>query len=229
MDNQKILSKIQKLLAKQQNNFKEEAESALLMAQKLMVKHGLSMADVEGVAEDNSNVVEESVYHSVAPRWHGKIAVILSRNFRCKCIWLQKLRNGRKTKMITFIGCAADAAIVKEAHIYAIALINYNIRSIKKRFPRVTTPYINTYIDGFIAGLNAKFKEQVNKEEWGLVLVTPAVVQAQYDSYNPVDTKPRGKVPEKSKNYNAYNQGYLDGKAFEHDRPRIDKKESVNY
>lgn len=221
MPKEKIINKIQKLFARRQSSFAAEAETALLMAQKLMLEHGLKIEDIEQAPREELKVIEESAYHSQTPLWHGRIAVILSNNFRCKCIWTWQYRNGKKIKIMTFIGFPEDAAITKEAYMYAIALVNYNVRCIKKRYPRVTRAYINTYIDGFISGLNAKFKEQVDREKWGLILVTPVPVKEKFESLNPVITKPKGKKPEKSKNENAFNKGYQDGKTFDHNRKRV--------
>lgn len=224
LQNEKIINKIQKLFARKQSNYAAEAETALLVAQKLMIQHGLTMQDIGQLPSEECKVAEQSAYHSQTPMWHGKIANILAKNFRCKSIWLWKNRNGNTVRVMTFIGYPEDAAIVKEAYLYAIALVNFNIRCIKKRYPRVTRGYLNTYIDGFIVGLKTKFDEQVNKEEWGLVLVTPVPVQTQYDAYNPVTINPKGRPPEKSNNQKAFNQGYIDGKNFEHDRKRIQSK-----
>lgn len=220
MPDHKVINKIQKLFARTESTFSAEAESALLKAQELMLKHGLSMKDI-GLEENTQEVKEETVYFSQAPIWHGSIAYILAENFRCKSIWDTVYRNNRKMKVITFIGLEEDVLIVKEAYMYAIELIRYNIRGIKKRFPRATAAYINTYIKGFIDGPNVKFHEQVKKENWGLVLVTPTLVEEAYQRYLPVAYKARGKKPEYSNNDNAYQKGYVDGKAFEHDRKRL--------
>ena len=223
MSNEKVINKIQKLFARKQSNFAAEAETALLMAQKLMIQHGLTMQDIGETPLENIEVVELHIYNSQTPMWHGSIARILSSNFRCKNIWIWQNQNGKKIRIMTFIGYSEDVIIAKEAYVYALALVKYNIRCKKKRFPRITVAYINTYIDGFIDGLRAKFKEQVNHEQWGLILVTPVPVQVQYDSYNPITIKPKGKKPEKSKNQNAYSQGYVDGKTFNHEKIRIAK------
>lgn len=216
MPDEKIVRKIQMLFAKKESNFKAEAETALLKAQELMLKYGITMQDVTG-----QEVLELSVYHSQAPLWHGRIASILAKNFRCKYIWTTQWRGTRKVRVMTFIGYPEDAEIIKEAYMYAISLIRYNIRCLKKRYPRVKTPYINTYIQGFIAGLRVKFQEQVEREEWGLLLVTPVPVEDHYESYNPVPIKPRGRLAEQNNNQSAYKKGYFDGKSFQINMPKL--------
>ena len=84
----KILARIQKLLALSTSNFKEEAESALLKAQKLMLQHGVSSAEISFDSAAHEPVVEREVYHAQTPLWHGRLAAVLASNFRCRTIWL---------------------------------------------------------------------------------------------------------------------------------------------
>lgn len=220
----KIIVRIQKLLALSTSNFKEEAESALLKAQKLMLLHGLNNEDVTAECPAHEAVVEREVYHSQTPLWHGRLAVILASNFRCRSIWFNRYRNDKKIRVMTFVGYEQDAEVAAAAYAFAIALVNYNLRCIKKRFPRVTRAYLNTYIQGFIKGVQDKFREQVKKEEWGLILVTPAPVEKHYEDYHSIPLKPRGQQAKLSKNDNAYEKGYQDGKTFDPDRKRIGRK-----
>ena len=46
LSNEKVIAKIQKLFARKESNFAAEAETALLMAQKLMLQHNISIADI---------------------------------------------------------------------------------------------------------------------------------------------------------------------------------------
>ena len=220
----KIIVRIQKLLALSTSNFQEEAESALLKAQKLMLLHGLSSADFSSDGAAHEPVVEKEVYHSQAPLWHGRLAVVLASNFRCRTIWLTRYRNDKKIRVMTFIGYKQDAEVAAAAYAFAIALVKYNQRCIKERYPRVTSAHLNTYVQGFIKGVHDKFSEQVKKEAWGLILVTPAPVEKHYEDYNSVPLKPRGRAAELSKNDNAFSKGYRDGKTFDPDRKRISRK-----
>lgn len=217
----KIITRIQKLLALSNSNFQEEAESALLKAQKLMLLHGLSSEDFSSDGAAHEPVV---VYHSQTPLWHGRLAVVLASNFRCRTIWLTQYRNDKKIRVMTFIGYKQDAEVAAAAYAFAIALVKYNQRCIKKRYPRVTSAYLNTYVQGFIKGVRDKFSEQVKKEAWGLILVTPAPVEKHYEDYNSTPLKPRGRAAELSKNDNAFSKGYQDGKTFDPDRKRISRK-----
>lgn len=211
--NAKVIGKIQKLFARRESNFEAEAEAALLKAQELMMQHGLSMSDIQNHTDDP--VIQEDIICSHTPAWQGRIAVILANNFRCKIMWNRITYNGKRVKVVCFIGFASDIEVVKAAYNYAIALVRRNVRVLKKRFPRATTAYFNAYIEGFIQGIYTKFKEQVDRNQWGLVVVTPLPVQKYFTDLRTVPSKKLGRKPVVSKNENAYKKGFIDGKYFE--------------
>ena len=209
-DKEKIMNRIKKLLDRAESNYSAEAESALLKAQQLMMQNGISKGDIEDI--DVQPVIEKQAHHSQVSLWQGQVAYIIASNFRCKCYWHIDYQTGTKKRTMTFVGFKEDTVIAAEAYLYAIALVNRNIRKIRKRYPRVTIKYLNTYKKGFLDGLRAKFKDQVEKNDWGLVIITPVKVIEHFDSLGTVSTKVR-KIVE-SKNENAYQQGFLDGKSF---------------
>ena len=95
----KIIEKIQNLLelAYDAPN-DEEGQTALLMAQKLMVKHNVSMSDIE-VQQANQAIGETiGTEEYRLPRWQVKLAAILGENFRC-----QTLRRRDRAKGVTQI------------------------------------------------------------------------------------------------------------------------------
>ena len=68
--NEKIIEKIRKCLELANNNpSEEEAKSAALMAQKLIAKYDISMADVEDVASQCEEIVEEVVWFDSLVTW----------------------------------------------------------------------------------------------------------------------------------------------------------------
>ena len=207
---EKIMSRIKKLLDRGESNYSAEAESALLKAQQLMMEHGISKDDLDDIGL--KPVIERQAHQSQVSLWQGKVAYVIAANFRCKCFWHNENYAGKKKKIMTFVGFEEDVAIATQAYLYSIALVNRNIRKIRKRYPRVTIHYLNTYKKGFLDGLRAKFEDQVKQNNWGLILVTPIAVTEYFDNLKTVPTKTR-KIIE-SKNENAYQKGFLDGKAF---------------
>lgn len=86
----KIIAKIQDLMKlAQDNSDDEEGQTALMLAQKMLLKHNLSMKDIDRKNDrqtDASIVETESKYLMRMPWWKSELHVILAKNFRCKSI-----------------------------------------------------------------------------------------------------------------------------------------------
>ena len=85
MTKEDILSKVKKLLAVAEgSNYEQEAQNAMLKAQEFILKHNLTIEDIE-FKEDKKEVVDESAAESGRMSWYWKrIMVIIGDNFRCK-------------------------------------------------------------------------------------------------------------------------------------------------
>lgn len=176
MDN-KIISKVQNLLelAYDAPN-DEEGQTALLMAQKLMVKHNLSMSDIK-TSQKNDNIgktVGHWEYRMVW--WKEKLAAILGENFRCKTIRRRLVEKGI-TQMI-FFGYDTDAELCTKVYEGALLYLDYRL---KRLFPTVSKArwkdYKKSYLLGFLDGLDQRFKNQTqSSEEFALMVQVPAEV-----------------------------------------------------
>lgn len=105
----KIIRKIQDLMKLAQDNPNdEEGQTALLMAQRLLLKYNSSMETVQDRSNKDKDVIKESMTEKVSrmPWWKMKLHAILATNFRCKSI---RTRNfvSRKT-YLSFVGYEAD-------------------------------------------------------------------------------------------------------------------------
>lgn len=176
MDN-KIISKVQNLLelAYDAPN-DEEGQTALLMAQKLMVKHNLSMSDIK-TSQKNDNI-GETVGHWEYRMvwWKEKLAAILGENFRCKTIRRRLVEKGI-TQMI-FFGYDTDAELCTKVYEGALLYLDYRL---KRLFPTVSKArwkdYKKSYLLGFLDGLDQRFKNQTqSSEEFALMVQVPAEV-----------------------------------------------------
>jgi Protein of unknown function (DUF2786) len=217
-----VIKKIQKALALANDNKKnpEESETAMLMAQKLMAKYQLSMNDVE-VADDSKQAIEGDGTDYTRLQWWMKIvANIIADNFKCYCY----LRTSNKKSKIIFLGLEHDVEICKMVYKFALSSIKYQADNYIRRSGvngdrAYTVAVKNDYIAGYIQGLKDKFKEQVNKEEWGLVLVKDALVEQKFN-----ELKLRsGRASQRSSkgDAEAQMQGYNDGKNFSHKKKAI--------
>ncbi|HEM3667525.1 TPA: DUF2786 domain-containing protein [Streptococcus suis] len=173
----KIIEKVQNLLelAYDAPN-DEEGQTALLMAQRLMVKHSLSMSDIK-TSQKNDNI-GETVGHWEYRMvwWKEKLAAILGENFRCKTIRRRLVEKG-VTQMI-FFGYDTDAELCTKVYEGALLYLEYRL---KRLFSTVSKArwkdYKKSYLLGFLDGLDQRFKNQAqSSEEFALVVQVPAEV-----------------------------------------------------
>lgn len=214
-----VIRKIKKSLALANDKANEqESQTAMLMAQKLMAKHNLSMNDI------NLNVeIKKETKEGVGIRsgriawWQLSLSEIIAKNFRCYSYFYSGSR-------LVFFGLEQDVAIATEVFKFAVESIKYLASKYVKDnhisgYRQRTIAVKNDYILGFLSGLEDRFEEQVNKEDWGLVLVKDALVEQKYNEMelksvksNPINTMG---------DMGAKMQGYEDGKSFDHNKKAL--------
>ena len=202
----KIVEKIKKLLAladKAQNTNENEAQAALLKAQKLMAEYGVS---VEG------NTEEAHTYKFVVcntPKNKGfrtHLACIIGDNFRCKPIM-----HGNQ---VAFLGRSEDVDICVSAFEFAYAFARRNgDREFRRAHREGRDPrnVFNSYAMGFLSGLRHKLAEQSK----ALMIVVPQDVKDEFDNRYPnVKTYAGGMRNNRDRGYDsqAYFTGVTDGK-----------------
>ena len=85
MKNDKILDKISNLMKRAREADDAEGEASILLAQKLMVKHNVSLSDVE-LFDSKSEVNASSVQFGRLLWWQRMLAASLAEQFRCKSV-----------------------------------------------------------------------------------------------------------------------------------------------
>ena len=91
MANEKLLEKIKKLFELSKNNpSAEEAKSAALKAQELLVENGLTMAEVEDVDITKNERIDEVRIDLEPKKWKYTLARIIADNFRVKHFYCGK-------------------------------------------------------------------------------------------------------------------------------------------
>lgn len=216
MTNEKIVHKVHLLLNKAANNpSKEEAQSCLLMAQKLMIENGISQSEVDAQEEKVirvKNVVKIKTDYERLAWWKKGIARVIAENFRCH-YYINTLRGN---SCIVSLGLDQDVDLAKMTFEFACDSIKYGLKlfSKERRVQNMSTStgMKNDYMSGWIQGLKDKFKEQVEKCNWGLVLVKDALVTKEYENMNL--KKGRASSITISGSSSARSSGYRDGKDF---------------
>lgn len=175
--NNKVIFKIQNLLelAYDAPN-DEEGQTALLMAQKLMVKHNLSVSDLAAAKPQNNIGETLGTREYRLPWWQEKLAAILGPNFRCRTI-RRRYRKEGVTQMI-FFGYHSDAELCSKVYEGAILYLKYRLKRLLPTVPRAYWKnYKKSYLLGFLEGIDQRFKEQSqSSEEFSLMVQVPAEV-----------------------------------------------------
>ena len=235
--NEKILHKVRALLNLARNGGdpdSNEAQTALLMAQRFMAENGIDELELKDHAEDTpaKEVLDDyATEYEKLSWWKKSLGSVIAQNFRCYS-YLNK-RNGYTR--LAFVGLKQDAEIAIIAFSFASDYIRHEADQFMNVYredcllrlghrPDISQQrgIRNNYVEGWISGLEAQYAEQVSKEGWGLVLVKDELVT---QTYNDMDLK-RGQSPQYTRGESpasrvAYAKGYSDGKVFSSARGRL--------
>lgn len=209
----KVIERVKKLLALAESKNSNEAQSALMKAQALIMKHKLDMREIEEY--DSSSIKVETKLTDYTfdhkARWKGRLAMMIADNFGCFCYF-----RTNRTRRIVFLGKDEDVYVCEIMYKYALDSIVSEVKRRRKRINRQgysAVGLMGDYALGFIDGLEERFEEQkAQHQEWGLVLVKDIKVQEAYDNIKfgksiSLQTKFSG-------NSDAYYGGKKDGKSF---------------
>ena len=187
--NIKIVDRIRRLLALAGNNpSAEEAQTAMLHAQRLIAEHGVDESTL--VAEQEAEEAEEVDVEVCGKRdrYYESIAVIVANNFRCSPYLSHNYAvEGRSNKVTTirFIGMPADAAAAKLVYTMARHSLLTNraayIAERKKAKSGLSPSEVRDirllWTHSFVQGVREAFRAQVEENNWALVLQVPALVR----------------------------------------------------
>jgi hypothetical protein len=212
-----VMSKIRKALALANDSANDhECETALLMAQRLMVKHGIELSEVESIAEEESKeVVEQNITdRGRTPYWKKALATVIADNFRC----YNFNRVGGGKSRIVFLGVKQDVELAKELFDFAVNVLETSVKRYLKQLRKERgeldnpTGIRNDYIIGFIHGLRQKLADQVEE-----LCLTPMLVKddALVETYNGMRfTSGRSSSVQRGHDSSAYNSGHKEGSSL---------------
>lgn len=211
-----IIMKIQKLLALSKSSNEHEANNAIMKAQMLMIKHKLSIKEVDNYKDINIVIKENETGIKVRQQWKMKLALTIGDNFGCYVY----TNNKRNSKELCFYGKEEDSAICGIMLEYALKCIDSNgdkiVGRMKKDKRRKHFKGIKEdYALGFIKGLEERFEEQIkSNSEWGLILQKDIKVIDSYELFSQgfITTDLECKF---NKFTNVYLTGKEDGRNFD--------------
>lgn len=212
--------KIRKLLALAESPVEAEAKVALLKARQLMAEHKLTERDFRDAEKQAVRDIRTDITCSKRREpWIIPLSATIGENYCCK--GYRNRRYGEQTNTVGFIGLEDDVEICVAIFKYAVDCIRAGVKNIKREYsgyPAYLSKLIKRECDsygyGFVLGIQEAFKkqEEENRQEWGLVLVMPKEVKEASQHLGHEQFKSRA---EESISYDAYRQGYSDGKEFD--------------
>ena len=204
MNLQEAKEKIQKCLALSDSPNEHEAQTALLMARKLMASYKLSDADL--TKTPSSLEVEKRLtsitYSRRRDAWIGALANLIAEKHCCSSCYTHEYN--KQTRFVEMIGFPDDLDLCIRAFEYAVYAVHTNIIYRKPAHEM-------SYALGFINGLIKAYDHQDECEETALVAIIPKEVTEYVKS----TVKFLKEEPnERTRAYCAtsYSLGVLDGK-----------------
>ncbi len=227
--NDKILEKIKNLLTLAEDGGNdEESQTALAMAQKLMLKHKISQNELSTSESQEIIIKSLSVYKRIY--WWEKVLVrIIADNFRVM-FYIQSSRFPHQKSVqrkLVFMGYPEDVELAYEVFYLAAETMKfYASQHLKDYEDEHSLPAIRkSYYQGFMDGLEHKFIQQKKNlvkenEKYALVIKTP---QDVIDKYNcEINGALSFKHPQMKKNSMAYQNGYSKGNTMQFNKGYIE-------
>jgi hypothetical protein len=230
LSKEKVIDKILKMFAQKNPKFKEEADSALLLAQKWMIEYDVTQEDLEKA--ENKEIIsgaknsEEKLikpftnYMKTFPVYDGRLAMIIADNFRCYC-WISN--DAKFGKRLMMIGLKNDVKLAFEVYHFALNSMNYHMKQfIKEEYTEygltASQGVKNDYMSGYVKGLDDKFNKQVKENNFAIALVKHEIVLDAWAELKKELGIKSGRVRHTSSanDRDARSEGYKQGKQFEY-------------
>lgn len=207
MTKETIIDRIRKCLALATNNSNvAEAESAMLMAQRLMAKHGVGLEEVQDEIPEDEKIVIEKETVGTGCAWKFTLAHIVADNFRCKTF-----SYGKST--VAFYGRDTDAKAAKEVFVFLFKLghkLALKARADHKKDYGYADGIYNSFVVGFCTGIKTKLGEQSK----ALMIVISEEVKKEYEEFIKGAKTSKGANLHKSGiNSGVYEKGFYEGKS----------------
>lgn len=213
----KIIDKIEKLLALSSSSNENEARDAMMKAQELMAKYEIKREQLSDGEQEERPVVS---FSSVAFRdeWIQMVSGVIADNFRCRRLSVSR-PGSRGAFRVRFYGYEEDAEI-------CINIFNYAVRVVRQRFVALRAVYAHAnkefgkdekmnYVLGFCHGLEKNFEEQKSQSQsFALALVTPKAVNDYVDDIPGVERAGYKYFKSNREHVLLQQTGYADGKSF---------------
>lgn len=200
----KVIEKIHKCLMLAKNNpNSQEAESAALMAQKLMKQHDIELSQVEDTLVKEDEIAVEKIATEGKNPWKHMLAGIIAENFRCKNFCYGK-------RIVCFYGKSNDAKIAKSVFEFLYKVGHNLADTTRVKYYRETgsgSGAYNSFILGYLRGIKDKF--DVQRRE--LMIVIAEDVVNKFDEFMINSKTMKGGMKLGKRITEIYDIGYVEG------------------
>lgn len=221
-NHEKIIDKIDKLLALSRSDNENEARAAMLKAQELIAKHNIDRAELGQEEEKNVITMTSTPFRD---DWVQLVAGVIANNFRCRSLVIVMRRGVFRVR---FFGFYEDAVI-------SINIFQYAVKVVRKRFATLRAIYESAdrvfgkaekdaYVMGFCSGLEKNFEEQKrSNNQFALALVVPKEVDEFVNAIPCVEEVREERVQLNRAQVLLFQNGHADGRAFQNagDKERL--------
>lgn len=229
-----VLSKLRKLKAMYEGalkiNSEGEAANAAAAIQRLLTQYNLSMEEIGSDEEKKADVIMEEqtsgyTYKSIGGEWELRLVYVICKWNFCKCFQL-----GTSYKKIIILGKQENLETVKWLRKLLSDRFVFFSKEKFKEYKRQNEPYRKvgsidkyqrSYLMGCSAGLDAKLKEESDRDkvkDENYNAKVNALVVRNDSAINEFVSKKYGIGRTKTtriKSTDAYNEGFIDGKNTE--------------
>ena len=217
-DRDSIIEKVQALLAKvpERGATEAEAATALEMAHRLLVKHNLSMAEVETITSEAGQVVEEREWAVGAngqirrgsSGWQGVLATLIAGHFFVRVLGVQG------SGVLIFVGRPDNVATVRELNSWIVRQVSWLALEAcheEGRVARYEKAWLVSCRIGIVARINQRLRDMVAARAAEDVKMRTLVVR--YDDENAKFVRERhGAISSERANFDGLNiEGYEAG------------------
>jgi hypothetical protein len=206
-----VLRKIKKMFALAGSSNENEARTAMVMANNLLLKHNISIADVENKKDYVHKYVGEVL--SRTPGEYNFISNILSDYFFVLTIWMfsYDAKNDRKGSRLELSGSPENVEIAEYVYHYLINQIENLWQNYKRENNIGHQKFRKSFIMGVLMGFKEKLQlDRATSKERGLIWLGDPELNNYYHHLHPrIKTVSTG-------GHNVYedakNEGYSKGK-----------------
>lgn len=220
MTRERLLDKIKKLLELgKRSPYQEEAETAMALVQQMLLKHNLSMGEVESF-KPSDDFGDESVWEGKRRPWeHDFVEMVVSEFFFVKIHYLIE-RDGNSRKRSTFFfGEQHNIAVARYVFVYLCRVFR-QLWADYRRTRGLTKKYAREFYGGLQFGLHCKLSQQ-RRKTWeasdsarnALILVGRQLTRRFDERHG--DLRPAKQSPIQTSNHRVASDGFEAGRRIE--------------